>query len=175
MPNRGQYPESEMQEQVVEYFSQRRFAPSNWNGFYDSMIIPRLYREVNIPQIGRISDIIIYITDRKIINIECKMIGYEEVARQAKDHLAWADYSYVCFFADTYLPPSSIRDMLDHGIGLLMWKPEIFVEVIQATFNKNKDKTIHDKVVSQLKQIDSIRTGIKESELQQTISIPDKE
>jgi hypothetical protein len=57
----------------------------------------------------------------------------------------------------------------------LMWKPEIFVEVIQATFNKNKDKTIHDKVVSQLKQIDSIRTGIKESELQQTISIPDKE
>ena len=170
MPNRSApCLEDEMQRQVAEYFSQRKFVPSNWNGYVNSMITPKVYREVRISQIGRISDIIIYITDRKIINIECKMAGYDEVIRQAKDHLSWADYSYVCFHANSYLPSSSVRDLLNNGIGLLLWIPEIFTEVIQATHNKKKDKAIHNKVLNILKKKDSIKTGMNEVKQQKTI------
>ena len=170
MPNKSApCHEDKMQRQVADYFSQRRFAPSNWNGFHDSMIIPKIYREVSISRIGRISDIIIYITNKKIINIECKMEGYEMVIMQAIDHLKWADYSYVCLFADTYLPAYAIDKMVANGIGLLLWKPEIFVEVIQSGYNKNKEKTIHDSVVKLLKKKESIKTGM--TELKQQIDL----
>jgi len=168
MPNtNGPCLEDEMQKQVADYFSLRKFESSNpKDRYYGNRIILKVYREVGITQIGRISDIIIYITDRKIVNIECKMIGYEEVLRQAKDHLKWADYSYVCFFADTYLPAYIIDEMITNGIGLLLWKPEIFVEVIQSGYNKFKDKIIHDSVIKLLKKRESIKTGMIESEQQ---------
>lgn len=160
MPNRdAPCLEDEMQKQVAEYFSQRRFVPSSWNGFHNSMIIPKVYREVKIPHIGRISDIIIYITDRKIVNIECKLSDYGGVISQAIDHLRWADYSYVCFFADTYLPAYEIDRLLTNGIGLLLWNKNIFVEVIQSGFNKSKDKVLRSKVLDILKKKESVKTG----------------
>lgn len=170
MPNKSApCSEDEMQQNIAEYFSKRRFVPTNWDGWYESMIIPKIYREVNISQISRISDVIVYITDRKIVNIECKMTDYDGVIRQAKDHLKWADYSYVCLFADTYLPSYGISNLIKSGIGLLLWQPEMFVEVIQAGYNKNKDKNIRLKVMDILKNKDRSIRIIEESKLQQKL------
>jgi|WetSurSiteA1Bulk_404760.scaffolds.fasta_scaffold28795_3 hypothetical protein len=154
MPNRSApCLELEMQEQVANHFSERKFQLSpGKTERYGKWIYPRVYREISIPHIGRVSDIVIYITDNKIINIECKMTNYDEVINQAISHLSWADYSYVCFYADTYLPSREIKRCLDRGIGLLLWKPEIFVEVIQSTWNKKADKEIRKYVLEILKK-----------------------
>lgn len=173
MPNRNpRCSELEMQDSVAEYFSKRRFEPSNWNGFHNSMIIPKIYKEVNISRIGRISDIIIYITDRRIVNIECKLFDYGTVLNQAKDHLKWADYSYVCLYADTYLPAYILDQMITNGIGLLFWRPDNLIEVIQSGFNKAKDKSIRYSVMDILKGKDKIIRGETESELQYKLVIP---
>ncbi len=163
--------EDEMQRQVADYFSQRKFPPSNWDGSYRSLIVPRVYREVNISSIGRISDVIIYITDRKIVNIECKLADYGTVISQARDHLKWADYSYVCLFADTYLPAYEIDRMITNGIGLLLWRPDNFIEVIQSGYNKAKDKSIRDNVIKILKKRDAEVTGRAEASSQKELTI----
>jgi hypothetical protein len=151
--------EFEMQDQVSDYFAKRVFRnPNEWN----KPIIPKIYREVNIPEIGRISDIIIYLTDRRIINIECKLVDYGTVVSQSMDHLRWADYSYVCLFADTYLPAYILDKMIVNGIGLIFWTPEFLVEVIQSGYNKKKDKTIRESVMKKLKKQDQKHTGQRE-------------
>jgi hypothetical protein len=159
--------EDEMQDKVAEYFANRIFLSSE--PYHKRRIIPKVYREVYIAKIGRISDIIIFITDRKIVNIECKLIDYNGVINQAIDHLKWADYSYVCFYADTYLPAYVIDKMLSNGIGLLLWQPGMFAEVLQSGFNKLKDKSLRTEVLSILRKKDHIITGLIESDSQKTI------
>lgn len=154
------FSEDEMQEKVALYFTNRRFKSSD--PYKYDRITPKIYREVRIPQIGRISDVIVYITDRKIINIECKLSDYNSVLKQAKDHLSWADYSYVCIPAETYLPAFILDDMITHGIGLLFWCPDYFVEVLQSGYNKKKDKSIRETVMMELKRRNGRNSGKKE-------------
>jgi len=160
------YSEYSMQLQVAEYFSHRKFGDS---------LTSKVYREIKIPSIGRISDIIIYLSDRKIINIECKLYDYRVVIKQAIDHLRWADYSYVCFFANTYLPAYILDLMITKGIGLLLWTPDIFVEVLQSGYNKSKDKVIKQEVLRKLKKRDQIKMGKKESNKQMILKYTNHE
>jgi len=164
MPNtNSSFLEGEMQEKVAAYFANQTFIPSD---LYLPRIVPKVYREVRIPQINRISDVVIYITDRKIVNIECKLSDYNSVFKQAKDHLQWADYSYMCLPPDNYLPAYILDKMITHGIGLLFWTPDFFVEVLQSGHNKNKDKALRKLVIDRLKKRQQIITGKKEEESQ---------
>jgi len=155
------YSEDEMQENVADYLSMRTFLSSE--PYHERRIIPKIYREVRIPKIGRISDIILYITDRKIINIECKRENYGVVFEQAKDHLKWADYSYICLPSETYLPAYILDKMINLGIGLLFWHPDYFVEVLQSGYNKDKDKSIREYVIAELKKRDSYIKAINQN------------
>lgn len=120
-----------------------------------------VYREVRIPAIDRVSDIIVEITPRKIVNIECKLFDHTGVIIQALDHLFWADYSYVCIHSKAYLPEYAIRTMLRHGVGLMMWSKRTgLVDVFGASHNTftggKKDKRVREKVKSILKKKDPI-------------------
>jgi hypothetical protein len=173
MPNKDAcFSEDEMQEKVALYFTQRRFPSNNendkWNNKY---ITPKVYREVRIPQISRISDVIVFITERRIINIECKLADYSFVLKQAKDHLRWADYSYICFSPERYIPAFILDEMIHHGIGLLFWHRDYFVEVLQSGYNKNKEKTTRDGVLKILKGIDRKNTSINETSCQMKINL----
>lgn len=136
-------------------------------------IPPRIYREVSIPEIGRISDIIVMVTDNKIINIECKLVNYTEVIRQAEDHLRWADYSYVCLHTVALLPPYVVRNLIDKGIGLMLWS-EVngLVDVVGAGHNTYKagikDKAIREGVIKRLKKLDAVKTAEKEIQFKLT-------
>ena len=77
---------------------------------------------------------------------------YGFVLNQAKDHLMWADYSYICLTPETYLPAYILDDMINHGIGLLFWHPGYFVEVLQSGYNKKKDKSVRESVMNELKK-----------------------
>lgn len=149
--------EYEMQSSVADYFGKRIFRSTD--SFHKIAVTPKIYREVRIPTIGRISDVIIRITDRRIINIECKLHDYGMVIRQATDHLKWADYSYVCLFSETYLPAYELDGMITNGIGLLLWHPNYMVEVLQSGFNKNKDKQLRETVLKRLTDIDRANRG----------------
>lgn len=132
--------ELDMQESLVNRLRDKCWKTSDpyW---MQKNIDHHVLQEIRIPNIGRISDIIVYVTPRKIINIECKLKDYGCVFEQAKDHLLWADYSYICFHADTNLPVYVIQQMIDNGIGLIFWRENEFpVEVLQASWNKGKDK-----------------------------------
>ena len=150
--------EFDMQKSVVEILSKSEL----WSS-------AMIYREVSIPNIGRISDIIVKISNRKIVNIECKLTNHQEVFAQAKDHLLWADYSYICLHASALIPAYAIQNMIDSKIGLLLWTPEIIVEVLLAYYNKNKDKFLRKLVVEKLLKKQQKLTGSKESDLQQTL------
>lgn len=165
MPDRNpRFSEDEMQEAVAQYFANKKFRspdPYNWEG-----IVPKVYREIRIKEIGRISDVVIYLTDRKIINVECKLRDYNYVLNQAKNHLMWADYSYICLSAETYLPIFILNKMISLGIGLLLWHPDYFVKVLQSGYNKTKDKKIREIVLSELKKRNSIATAQDEQSKQ---------
>ncbi|HDY88545.1 MAG TPA: hypothetical protein ENH82_10610 [bacterium] len=81
--------EYDMQRFVATFFEEYNFRssdPYNWDD-----IKAKVYREVGIPKIGRISDVIVMVTSRKIFNIECKLNDTAGVVIQAIDHLKWAE------------------------------------------------------------------------------------
>lgn len=144
--------ESEMQKNIALIMSQQEFGD----------IDPKVYREVGIPEIDRISDIIVKINDRRIINIECKLTEHSSVLDQAKDHLKWADYSYICLHAFALTPNYFIQKIIDLGIGLLLWVPQLTVEVLPAyhnTIKKGKNIELHKKVNKKLLKLDQLKTG----------------
>jgi hypothetical protein len=167
--------EDQMQKAVADYFSNYEF--DRLTGYEWKAIKGKVYREVTIPTIGRRSDVIIKITDFKIFNIECKTNDLAGVIEQAKDHLFWADYSYICVHAKTYIAPYFITDMIEHGIGLLLWqnaneadkRVECIVDVFGAGKNTysegKKDKSIREMVLKRLKEIDSAVTGQSHKQL----------
>jgi len=162
--------ESKMQNELVNLLSDRYYAPPEtsiqwqWEN-------PKVYTEIHIPQIGRRSDIIMLINGTKSINIECKMKDYGVVFQQAIDHLKWCDYSYICLMAETNLPSYMLKKILDTPIGLILWKPGMFTEVIQSSYNAyngihGKDKKIKTMVLETLKKRDHESTGTKENKNQ---------
>jgi|GEM_PF-6326744 hypothetical protein len=150
------YCEDTMQANVEKWLLDYTFWRSTEGGYSREKVNPKTYREVHIPEIGRRSDLIVYFSSRKVFNIECKLFNVEEVVKQAKDHLYWADYSYICFPHNVYMPNYQKKQILEHGIGLLYWIPEFgLVESIMAEHNKSKkDKLIRKNVLRKLKKID---------------------
>jgi len=141
--------EYDMQDDIAHTLSIRQWYNQSGYEYHNGEV----FREVKIPDIGRISDIIVFVTDRKIINVECKLLDYTTVLEQAKDHLKWCDYSYICLHADAYIPGYITYKILKAGIGLIAWrKGEKPTEVIQAYWNKNKDKELRTQVLAILKK-----------------------
>lgn len=116
----------------------------------------KYYEQIRIPEIGRVSDLIIRCGDSRLINIEFKLKDYLCVMKQATDHLKWADYSYICVPINALrtFPQTFVPRIVEANIGLLVGDGEVFVELIRAkhnTYKAAKDKNIRRKVLETLK------------------------
>jgi len=158
--------EDQMQKAVADFFADYEY--DRLTGYEWQNIKGTVYREVTIPNIGRRSDIIVKINDRKIFNIECKTNDITGVIQQAINHLYWADYSYICVHAKTYIAPYHVANMIKHGLGLMLWqnenqgdkRPEALVDVFGAELNTykagKKQKPLREMVLKRLKKLDLV-------------------
>jgi len=155
--------EYEMQDQLMDLLHKKSFHMTPENHYIGKKA--KIYKEVRIPNIGRISDIIVHVTDRVIINIECKLVDYTVVFEQAKDHLYWADYSYICICPSACLPNYVFHKIIMQGIGLIYWfGNNQFVEVLQAYKNKKYSKEMRPVMLKILKSKQQKLTGLEENE-----------
>lgn len=155
--------EYEMQHELINVLSKKIFNATFANHYMGTKA--KIYEEIRIPNIGRISDIILHITDRIIINIECKLGDYTGVFEQAKDHLYWADYSYICICHSAYIPNYVFHKIIMQGIGLIYWfGNNQFIEVLSAYKNKKYSKEARPVILKILKSKQQKITGLKENE-----------
>jgi len=140
---------------VERWVKEKRFFKTNTTYPYRTDVEIKIFREFRIPEIGRISDHVIYFSDKKIINIECKLADIEGVIHQATDHLRWADYSMVCIPLDNlYIPIKYIKMIIDRGIGLIYYKQDFgLFQFINPKHNKNIDKDLRVKINNRLSQM----------------------
>jgi hypothetical protein len=103
-----------------------------------------ILQEVTIPAVGRRSDIVVYFSQRKVFNIECKLANVDSVLAQALDHYRWANYSYVCMPVDAYITNWHKTQLMKKGIGLLLFIPEhgSVAEMIHARHHYPEDKEL---------------------------------
>lgn len=126
--------------------------------FGDNFIKGEYFEQVSIPQIRRISDLIIVCGERRIINIEFKLGDWNCLVNQCSDHLKWADYSYACVpinFLRVY-PKDFCKILIAKGIGLVVGSNETFFEVFRAkhnTYKNGKSKELRNIVLRKLKPI----------------------
>jgi len=151
------FPKSEkfMQESVADLLTKSQL-------FHTSNKSPKIYREVRIKQIHRISDVIVYFSDYRIFNVECKLNNIQECIKQAVDHAKWADYSYVCMPANAYLANEHRGTLIRKKIGLLLWTENNLTEAIYAGHNSAKDYAIRKVVIESLKSNNSQENLFKE-------------
>ena len=69
----GYFSEYKMQDDVEIWVKEKRFFKTSTTYPYRSDVEVKILREFRIPEVGRISDHIVYFSDRKIVNIECKL------------------------------------------------------------------------------------------------------
>ena len=150
--------ELDMQNEVESILRDREFR-KDWDTYKHS-----IYREFHVSEIGRISDIVVYLYEKKIINIECKLENYTEVLKQANDHLLWADYSCICLHASAYLPNYIIQEMINNGIGLLLWKPGILFEILLSYKSKKIDKNYRESINKRFRKLRQLE-NLKKTEL----------
>jgi len=130
--------------------------------FGDKWIRGKYYEQVSVLEVGRVSDLIVMCGSRRLINIEFKLKNYSCVFQQAKDHLKWCDYSYICIPFDLliWIPRSFIKDVLEAGIGLLAATKTTFIEVFRArhnTYKSGKSKTLRTKVFIRLQSKEPVK------------------
>ena len=123
--------------------------------FGNNRIKGEYYEQIRVPEIGRVSDLIIKCGDRRLINIEFKLSDHNYVLKQAKDHLYWADYSYICMPIDhlAYLPQGYFLELIKKGIGFIAGNDDTFIQVLRArhnTYKKGKDKQFRLNVLNRL-------------------------
>jgi len=89
---------------------------------------------------------------------------------QAKDHLCWADYSYVCMPHSVYIAPYHEYKMIEIGLGLLLYDHENkkVYEAIYAKFNRSKNKIAKEQTVKKLQSILNSRKAGQQLEINQT-------
>ena len=144
------------EDQMVKQFI-REFKPKSLR-FSDTFVRAQYYEQVRIPQISRVSDLIVRAGDSRLINIEFKLDDWDCLMRQARDHMKWCDYGYVCVPL-TYLswkPHRHVNFLLSKGIGLIGATNDTFVEVFKAkhnTYKKGKSKEIRNSVLKTLKEL----------------------
>ena len=81
--------EFDMQEAVAAVLSKQDFIIKAHKDYWlETWGKAKVYREVRIPNIGRISDVIVHVNDRKIFNIECKLTDVSGVIKQANIFIA---------------------------------------------------------------------------------------
>ncbi len=155
-----------MQNSIVDYMMKKEFRHQQGRWVVD-YIKAKVYTEIHIPKINRRSDVVVKLSDRKIFNIECKINNVDGVISQAEDHLYWANYSYVCLHAMTYIPSYQIKTMVEKGIGLMLWQDEnihsdpprktCLVDVFGASKSGKIKKDLRKKVLSTLRKYDVIQ------------------
>ena len=123
--------------------------------FGDKYIKGECYEQIRVPEIGRRSDLIIKCGDRRLINIEFKLRDHNYVLKQAKDHLHWADYSYICMPMNhlSFLYQGFFLELIESGIGLMVGNDDTFIQVLRAkhnTYKKGKDKQFRLNVLNRL-------------------------
>ena len=153
--NPDYYSEDEMQKDVEIYLKQKTFYKQIPRPPYRIEVKPRFIREFRIPEVGRISDHIIYFSKRKIINIECKLDNYIEVIAQATDHLRWADYSMICLpLKWQYIPNKYISEIIDKGLGLMYYLKDVGIfQFINPKRNRNKEDKIRKAIVDRIEPL----------------------
>ena len=149
------FTEDEMQKDVETYLKQKTFYKQIPRYPYRIELKPKFIREFRIPEVGRISDHIIYISSKKIINIECKKENYIEVIAQATDHLRWADYSMICLPLHwQYIPNKYISEIINKGLGLMYYLKDVGIfQFINPKFNKDKDAKIRKAIVDRIEPL----------------------
>ena len=146
----GYYTEDEMQKDVERYLKSISFCRFDNKYPYKHLLNVRFFREVTTPGFRQRSDHIIYFSDRKIINIECKKEGYTTVIEQAKKHLCWADYSLICM-PMIYIPNKYKIEMIELGIGMILYMKGVGIyQVINPIYNRNKDVGIRAAMIKKL-------------------------
>ena len=151
--NEPYYTEYEMQDDLELHLRQINFYRHNNTYPYKHKLNVEFYREITIPTLGRRSDHIIYFSDRKLINIECKKEDYGGVICQAKDHLQWADYSLICM-PMIYIPNQYKLDMIKFGIGMILFMKNVGIyQVINPRHNKDKDMVMRAAVLNKIKSL----------------------
>lgn len=122
--------------------------------FGHDLVKGEFYEQIRVPEIGRVSDLIIKL-GRRLVNIEFKLSDWSCVLQQGKDHLAWADYSYVCVPTNylTSFPQKFCLELLNNGIGLIVGDKNTFTEIFRAkhnTYKNGKNKAYRTKVLERI-------------------------
>lgn len=149
-----EFTEWEMQENVIKFMSNYKFYRTIVDESWESAS-KNVFSEIHNPTTNRRSDIIIWLNKKTLINIECKLFDVIGVIKQAKDHLCWTDYSYICMPHSTYIASCHIAEMIEIGIGLLLYDDENkkIYEVVYAKFNRKKNKIFKEQAVKKLQSI----------------------
>jgi hypothetical protein len=144
-----------MQEQVLKYLRQEHFFVSRLdNDGYNYPVETKhhVFEEFPVSEVHRRSDIVLWISNRKIINIECKLKNIHQALDQAKDHLWWADYSMICMPHDAFIPHNQRRIIFEEGLGLMLWmKDKGLCEAIAPIKSKKKNPRHRKQIVGRLK------------------------
>lgn len=129
--------------------------------FGNDWVKGEFFEQVRVPEIGRISDLVVCCGERRLINIEFKLGDYACLENQCIDHLKWADYSYACVPINwlRIYPQSFCESLLRRGIGLIVGSKDTFIEVFRAkhnTYKAGKSKELRTKVYRTIKPLKPI-------------------
>lgn len=149
--------EYDMQEQVDKMLRDHKFEVIKREPGYGwkKVELPKIVlREFRVPEVGRISDHVLLINNRRAINFECKLDDIGGVIKQAADHLRWCDYSIIIMPPDSnYVANSYKQELIEKGIGLFYWFKGLgLFEFILPKFNRNKDKELREKIINRIKE-----------------------
>jgi len=142
--------EWEMQEQVDAFLREYKF--QHWNGEWYTELPKIVLREFRVPEVNRISDHVVLLNKRRVVNFECKLDDIGVVIKQAKDHLRWCDYSIIVIPPDRrYIANSYKLDCIRSGIGLYYWFKDIgMFEFMLPDFNRKKDMELRGKIIKRI-------------------------
>ena len=142
--------EYEMQEQIDKFLKEQKFR--KWNGWQYEELPKVVIREFRVPEVGRISDHVLLINNRRVVNFECKLDDVGTVIRQAKDHLKWCDYSVIIMPPDSrYIANNYKAECIREGIGLYYWFKDIgLFEFILPDFNRKKDLKLRSEIIGRV-------------------------
>ncbi len=148
--------EYDMQKQVDSFLKEYEFR--KWDGWNYQNLPKIVLREFSVPEVCRISDHVLLIAGKRVINLECKLQDIGCVIKQAKDHLNWCDYSIIIIPPDyNYVANSYKLECIQHGIGLWYWFNEVGVyEFILPAFNKNSNKIVREQVIKRIVRTDEL-------------------
>lgn len=144
--------EETMQEQVDKFLQGYKFVKITDQFPFKKELPKIVLREFRVPEVGRISDHVVLLNKRRVVNLECKLDDIGGVIRQAEDHLAWCDYSIVIMPPDgRYLANSYKTELIRKGIGLWYWFKGIGIfEFILPSYNRKKDSQKRETIIKRI-------------------------